>query len=148
MANTISRKSQVKVMNNTTGSLSFYGIDGKKYLFEKAGSYKLIDFAVIEGLFNEHETFITRGYIFFEDTKVYDTLDIPEEVYSKIIPINEIKALLEEKSDAELKEILSEAPDPIKENVATLAKKNGVDSRKKAKAIKEATGFDISEDEE
>jgi hypothetical protein len=139
--------SKIKVFNNTTGSISFRGVDEKKYLFEQAGSYKMVALGIIEGLYNECSGFITKGYVYFDNSKVYEYLGIPEEIYSKIIPIKEIDALLEKNAD-ELKEELDGMSDVIKENVATIAKKKGIDSKSKVKAIKEATGFEIDADEQ
>jgi hypothetical protein len=147
MANALNRKSQVKVTNNTTGSLSFKGIDEKRYFFPKGGSYKLIDLGVIEGLYNECEKMIAGGYIIFDDIKVYDFLDVSEDIYKKLIPLDKIEEFLN-KDEIELKEVLEEVPNNIKSNVATVAKQKGIDSRKKIKAIKDSTGFDVEPDDE
>jgi hypothetical protein len=80
----------------------------------------------------------------YEDKRVYDFLMIPEEVTSKIVKLDEIKALLEKDAD-ELKDALAEAPYPVKENVAITAKKFGLDSKKKTQVIEETTGFHIDE---
>jgi hypothetical protein len=145
MAN-LTSKSQVKVINNTKGSLSFIGIDGKKYLFVKENSYRMIDLPVVEGLYNEFERFITEGYVLLEK-QVYDHLGVPEEIYGKLISLMQIEELLEKDAD-EIANALDEVPDVIKENIAMVAKEKKIDSRKKAKVIKEATGFDIEDDEE
>jgi flagellin-specific chaperone FliS len=147
MANTkLEGKSKIKAFNNTTGSVSFKGVDDKKYLLQQAGSYRLIELSIIEGLYNECSGFITKGYIYFEDKRVYDYLGIPEEVYSKIIPIKELDAFLEKSAD-EIKQELDGMSDVMKENVATVAKKKNVDSKSKVKAIKDATGFEVDTEE-
>jgi hypothetical protein len=145
MAN-LTSKSQIKVINNTKGSLSFIGIDGKKYLFVKENSYRMIDLPVVEGLYSEFENFVIKGFVLL-DKQVYEYLGIPEDIYGKLISLSEVEELLE-KSAEEIAEKLDEVSDVIKENIAMVAKEKKLDSRKKTKVIKEATGFDIEEENE
>jgi hypothetical protein len=142
----LSADSKIKVINNTTGSLSFKGVDDRKYLFQKGGSYKLVPLSVIEGLYNECSTFITNAYIFIDDKEVYNYLGVSDEEYKKIIPLKEVEEILN-KDNSELQEILENATDVVKENVAIIAKKKGIDSKSKTKVIKDTTGFDINADE-
>jgi hypothetical protein len=143
----LSRKSMVKVINNTVGSCSFKGMDDKKYLFPTPKSFRSISLDVIEELYYSSPNFILGGTIIFEDKKVYEFLGIEEGIYKKLLPNDEIKKFLEKDAE-EIKKELEEMPQQIKENVAITAKDMKLDSRKKAKAIKEATGLDIEEDEE
>lgn len=143
----LNSKTLIKVINNTTGLLSFMGIDGRKYSFNRAGAFRMVELGILEGLFNEHENFITHGYIYLADKRAYDYLGIPVEVYSKIKTLKELDEMLEKDAD-ELKEELKELPNPMKENIAIIAKSKGIDSKKKIKAIKEVTGFDVEQDDE
>lgn len=137
----------IKVINNTIGSLSFRGIDDKKYLFTKPNSYKLIPYSVIEGIYNDSENLISQGYILFDTKNVYEELGVPKEVYEKLYSMEQIKELLDNTDSDELTEELNEVSNVIKENVAIVAKDKKLDSKKKIKAIKEATGFDVEEQE-
>lgn len=137
----------VKVVNNTIGSLSFRDTNDRKYLFPKTGSSKEIPLKIVKGVFDDSETLITHGHIIFPDVRVYEFLGVPEEVYSKLITKEQIEQLLEQKPEV-IKEVLEDAPLNIKEKVAITAKEAGVDSRKVTKAIEEATGFKIEEQEE
>jgi hypothetical protein len=151
MANTkgatkLTDKSIVKVVNNTIGSLSFRDADNRKHSFAKTGSSKEMDMKIVKGVYDDYETLITDGHIIFPDIRVYDFLGIPEEVYSKLITKEQIEVLLESEPET-IKETLEDAPLNIKEKVAITAKQKGVDSRKVSKAIEEATGFKIEEQE-
>jgi hypothetical protein len=151
MANTtkLTETSKVKTINNTTGSISFIGVDDRKYLIMQPNGYKMIPLNVIEGLYNDYPKMIRDGYFVFDDKRVYEYLMIEPEVYEKLIINTDVEKFLDEKTPDEIKETLEQMPNPIKENVATIAKQKGIDSKRKAKAIKDATGFEInSQDEE
>lgn len=135
---------KVKVINNTTGSISFRGIDDKKYFFNVKGAYKMVDFAIIEGLYNESANFIMDGYVLLSPSNIYEDLGIGKDVVERLLSFSDISALLNEDS-AKIEEVVKDLPNPIKENVAKMAKDMKIDSKSKSKAIKEATGFDIDE---
>lgn len=141
-------KSIIRVVNNTTGSLSFYDNDEKKHSFPRKNSFKDMELSKIEGVYNSSPNLIEHGHIVFKDKRVYDYLGMPEEVYSKLLTLEDIEKILVEETDVKLKEIIEEVPKSVKENIAKVAKEKGIDSKKKVKAIKEVTGFDVGEDEE
>lgn len=145
MANVKLSERKFKVINNTVGSASFMGSDGKKYFFPRRDSFKTVQFDVIENLYNDYPNFITDGHIRFEEKEVYDLLDIQPEVYEKILPHDEIVKILVEGSESELISKIENMPTPIKEKVALIAKGLKIDSKRKIKAIKDTTGFDIEE---
>lgn len=137
-------ENKIKIINNTTGSLSFRGIDDRNYLFNVKGAYKLVDFSIIEGLYNECANFIEDGYVLLSPTKVYEELGVAKDTLEKLLSFSDITALLNEDSE-KIEEIVKDLPKPIKENVAKTAKEMKIDSKSKSKAIKEATGYDIDE---
>lgn len=149
MANTnkLTEKSTIRVINNTRGSLSFRDNNDKKHLFPKAQSFKDLELVVIKNLYNDYPSFIEQGLIVFSDKRVYEFLDISEDIINKIILLEDIKAFLEKDAD-ELEEELKELPPAIKENIAMVAKDIDLDSKKKTKAIKKATGFNVEKIEE
>lgn len=143
----LTESSKIKVINNTKGGLSFKDFNDKKHLFPRPNSYKELELRVLINLYNDYANFIEEGYIIFENLAVYEYLGVPEEVYGKIIPLDKIKEFLEK--DAEIiKEELLSMSQTVKENVAMIAKETKIDSKKKIKAIKDATGFDVAEDED
>jgi hypothetical protein len=147
MSNSVNRKTKVKVINNTRGSMSFYGCDGRKYLFPKPNSYRTIDLEIIENLYNDYPRMITDGIMLFEDKNIYEYLNISEDEYKKLMPFEAIKDFLELDADT-LEDKLKEMPKQMQENVAVTAKEMKIDSKKKNKAIKSATGFDVEEKED
>lgn len=140
----ITNETIVKVINNSDGSLSFRDMHERKHLFARQGAFKNIEFELIEALFYESPAMIEQGHIIFEDKSVYERLGIGEEIYSKLLPVKELEKILSKDAD-EIKEIIEDAPAPIKENLARVAKNKKIDSNKKIKAIKEATGFDVKD---
>jgi hypothetical protein len=149
MANTtkLTEKSTVRVINNTRGSLSFRDNNDKRHLFPKPQSFKDLELTIIKNLYNDYPIFVEQGLIVFSDKRVYDFLEIPEDIISGIILLDEIKAFLE-KDAKELEEQLKNLPQAVKENVAMVAKELEIDSKKKTKAIKNATGFNVEKMEE
>lgn len=143
----LNENSKVRVINNTKGSVSFKDFNDKKQLFPKPNSYKDIELVVLTNLYNDYANFIDGGYIIFEDLRVYGYLGVPEEIYSKIIPLDKIKEFLEKDAES-IKLELSEMSQTMKENVAMVAKEQKIDSKKKVRAIKDATGFNVEDFEE
>lgn len=144
----LTSKSIVKIVNNTTGLLNFRDFEGRKHNFPRFESYKMMSMAQIEGLYGDSPSLIEGGYVIFPDVRVYQHLGMEEQDYSKLISKEQIEKLLEKSAD-EIVDALKDAPSNIKDNVATVAKRKKVDSKKKVKAIKEATGKSIDvEDEE
>jgi hypothetical protein len=143
----LNEKSMIKIINNTIGGVSFRDFNDRKHLLPKPKSFKNVELGIIEAFYNDDANFLEQGYIVFEDVRVYDYLGIPEEIYKKILPLDSIEKFLEQDAEV-IKEELADMPKAVKENVAMVAKGKKMDSRKKTKAIKDATGFDVEAEEE
>lgn len=144
----LTENSKVRIINNTTGSLSFYDVDDRKHSFPRKNAFKDLELSKVEALYNASPNLIEHGHIIFKDKRVYDYIGVPEEIYSKLFSLEEIEKMLDEDTDIELKEKIADLPRSIKENVARVAKEKGVDSKKKVKVIKETTGFDVENHDE
>jgi hypothetical protein len=59
------------------------------------------------------------------------------------MPIKEVADFIEDSTPDDIEKKLKEVPQTIRENVAKIAKDMNIDSDKKKKAIKKATGFDV-----
>jgi hypothetical protein len=78
---------------------------------------------------------------------VYEFLEVSEDIINKIVLLEDIKNFLSKDAD-ELEEELKDMPSAVKENIAMVAKDMDIDSKKKTKAIKKATGFNVEKMEE
>lgn len=141
----LTEKSSIKVYNNTSGSLSFIGYDGKKVSFPKKDSMRKVSLDIIQALYNDCTSIIEDGCIVFGDKRVYEYLEVDESKVDKILTTENIEKFLEKDAD-EIEEELKEMPKQIKENVAKVAKEKNIDSTRTKRAIKKATGFDVDAD--
>jgi hypothetical protein len=143
----LTEKSTIRVINNTRGSLSFRDNNDKKHLFPKPQSFKDVELGIIKNQYNDYPVFIEQGLIVFADKKVYEFLEVSEDIINKIVLLEDIKNFLSKDAD-ELEEELKDMPSAVKENIAMVAKDMDIDSKKKTKAIKKATGFNVEKMEE
>lgn len=137
-------ESMVKIYNNTFGSASFFGTDGRRYKFPKYKSSRMVALSVVQDLYNDYPNSIESGIFVLSDKDVYDYIGVDKEVVDKILTDAEIDELLE-KDVKDLEKELKELPDVIQENVAKRAKSKDLDSTKARKTIKNVTGFDLDE---
>lgn len=142
-------KSKIKTISNTHGSLGTYcNLTDKRYYFPKKDSYKTITLEELQSMYNDVPTLIDDAFVRFEDVEVYKYLEVPEEIYTKVLPDKKIEELINTKNAEELKEELNKMPRQMKENVAKKAREIKLDSVSKIEAINETTGIDVNPNRE
>lgn len=139
----IKETTKVMIENNVSWEISFFGESGKRIHLPKRGSKKNVTVADLVILDSDATSMLNEGVIYIEDKDVREHFGLD---YDGIIHYSEIGKILDTKSANEIKEVVKKAPDAIKEEVANVAKEKKIDSKKKTKAVEEATGKKVDEE--
>lgn len=145
----LNEKSKIKVISNTHGSLGTYcNLSDKRYYFPKKDSYKTILLEELQSIYNDKSAIIDDGFIRFEDVEVYKYLEVPEEIYSNLLPDKDIEVLIVENEAKVIEEKIKKVPKQVKENIAMKAREMELDSMSKINVITKETGIDVNPNRE
>lgn len=138
----ITAKTQVKIFNNSTGSVS-YLVDNITRRFDKPNSLKDVTFKELQDLFNTaggRELF-SEDILLIKDNTIREELSLhPMDKY--VLDEEGIKTLLVG-SDEELEDVLQNCTDLILEKITQVAVKLPLNDLGKVNLIKDYTGLDI-----
>lgn len=139
-----------KIKNNSLCNLTIVDPSNQDmlYSFPNTAIIKEFEIEKLMEFYGSYPRLFEEGYVIPINKEVYTLLGIDESVVEKIKTVDEIKQVLVNGNEEEVENVLDEAPSNIKENIVEVAKNEKIDSRKKAKVIKDKTGVDITNIEE
>lgn len=145
----ITSNTPVICKNGTRGNLIYKSSRNLGYEVEwsEFGEEQEIEFGELLAMRGSQRRFFEENWIIIEDPEVLKKLGV-EKYYKNIPPVDDFDSLFKKPAD-ELKKIVSEMSDGMKDSIRIRAKeliKEGViDSRSVINAIQEAVGFDLTE---
>lgn len=138
----------VTVTNGYQGKLVYTSRKtGEQYVWEDFGAEEDMELSELKSARNAHKKFFTENWFMFDDPAVVEYLGV-QQYYKNALKVDEFEDLFE-KSNDEMKDVVSKLSKGQRKSVAYLARKQiadgTIDSRQKIATLENLLGVDLVE---